>query len=592
MFSKISKLVLRHKVAAGVALVIAIVISVYFGFKTFAGNDAQTRYVLANVEKGTIISSISGSGQVSAASQIDIKAKASGDVMFVGIKNGQEVGVGTLLVRLDNSDAQKSVRDAQANLDSAKISLQKLQKPIDSLSLMQTENSLAAAQDTKTKAEDNLQKTYEDGFNSIANAFLDLPDIMSGLDDILFSSSLGESSQWNLDYFTNAVENYDAKIFEYRDATLKSYQKARAEYDKAYADYKSTSRLSDTATVGALIDETYTMTKDVAESIKNNYNLIQFYKDQLTVHNMRTLPEADTLLTELNGCTGTANGHLSDLLSVKNSIESGKQAIIDAQRSIDEKTQSLEDLKAGTDPLDLQSQELTLKQRQNALADARETLSKYYVYAPFDGVMASIDVKKGDSVSSGTALATIITKQKIAEISLNEVDAAKVKVGQKATLTFDAIESLSITGQVADIDTLGTVSQGVVSYSAKISFDTQDERIKPGMSVSASIITDSKVDVLVVPSSAIKTLNDANYVLILDQKYSDTSSQGVISLTIPSRQSVEVGLSDDTNTEIISGLNEGDQIVSRTVTSATAKSTTSSAPSLFGSSNRQSDFSR
>ncbi|MDD5433706.1 MAG: hypothetical protein PHE77_03610, partial [Candidatus Pacebacteria bacterium] len=61
----------------------------------------------------------------------------------------------------------------------------------------------------------------------------------------------------------------------------------------------------------------------------------------------------------------------------------------------------------------------------------------------------------------------------MAEISLNEVDVAKVKIGQRAIITFDAIDELEITGKVEDVDTIGTVSQGVVSYNVKIIFDTQ-----------------------------------------------------------------------------------------------------------------------
>ena len=65
-------------------------------------------------------------------------------------------------------------------------------------------------------------------------------------------------------------------------------------------------------------------------------------------------------------------------------------------------------------------------------------------------------------------------------------DFLTIKVGDKATLTFDAVTDLSISGQVAEIDTVGTVSQGVVSYALKIAFDTQDTRVKPGMTVSAA----------------------------------------------------------------------------------------------------------
>jgi HlyD family secretion protein len=101
-------------------------------------------------------------------------------------------------------------------------------------------------------------------------------------------------------------------------------------------------------------------------------------------------------------------------------------------------------------------------------------------------------------------VATLITKQKIAQVSLNEVDITKIKSGQKVNITFDAIENLNITGQVLDVDLVGTVSQGVVSYNVKIGLDIDDERIKSGMSVSASIITDIRQDVVSVPVTANK----------------------------------------------------------------------------------------
>jgi hypothetical protein len=191
-----------------------------------------------------------------------------------------------------------------------------------------------------------------------------------------------------------------------------------------------------------------------------------------------------------------------------------------------------------------------------------------------------MNVKKGDSVTGGTAAATLVTAQKIAELSLNEVDAAKVKPGQKATLGFDAVEGLSIAGAVSDIDTIGTVSQGVVTYVVKIGLDTEDGRVKPGMSVSAAIIIDVKQDVLTVPSSAVKTQGNASYVELFDAPLPQANgTQGSLSAVLPRRQDVEIGLSSDTETEIISGVKEGDEVVSRTIT---AKTATAAAPSLFG----------
>ena len=229
----------------------------------------------------------------------------------------------------------------------------------------------------------------------------------------------------------------------------------------------------------------------------------------------------------------------------------------------------------GADNLDVESQKIALEQKQLAYQNT-------FITAPFDGVIAKIDVNPSDSVSSGSVAATIITKNKVADITVNEVDAAKIKQGQKATLTFDAIDGLSITGVVQSIDLVGTVTQGVVNYNVKITFDVQDDRVKSGMSVSASLITDNKQDIIVVPNSAIKSKSGIKYVELFNVNTATSSTPQVVNET-PTQQVVETGISNDTSTEITSGLIVGDKISVKTSTTATTAVKTASAPSLVGS---------
>jgi len=583
MFKKLLSAASKHKIITGIIMVV-ILTAAYYGYNLFKGSSAQTSYVLAAVQKGTLITSVSGSGQVSALNQVDIKSKASGDIIYLDVNAGQEVKAGALLAQIDSQDALKAIRDAKANLDSAKLSLQKLEQPADQLSVLQAQNSLVQAQESKQKSQDDLQKAYDDGFNTVSNAFLDMPSVMAGLNSILIGSDFNKD-KWNIDYYADAVKIFDDQ-FIYRNDAYDAYNNARAAYDKNFSDYKSANRYSSTDTIESLINETYDTTKKIAEAVKSIINLIQFYEDKMTANNLKPATLADTHLSSLNSYTGKTNSNLSSLLSIKQSIENDKKAIIDADRSIAEKEISIAKLEAGADPLDVQSQQMTIGDRQNALLDAQQKLADYYIRAPFNGVIAEVPVKKGDAASASTIIATLITKQQIAEVSLNEVDAAKVKTGQKATLTFDAIDGLEISGQVDDIDTLGTISQGVVAYSAKIGFDTQDDRVKPGMSVSANIITQAKQDILYVPNSAIKTSNSSQYVQTLDQPQTSQSasiSQAVTSLLAPRQVPVQTGISNDTFTEITSGLKEGDQIISRTVSSS-ATQTTTQQNSLFGGS--------
>ena len=554
------------------------------------GTSSDTLYVLSRVEKKTLVSSITGSGQVSASNQFEIKSKVSGDVLFVGVTGGREVKRGTVVAQLDARDMQKAVRDAEVNVQTSELSLEKLKQPADALSLMQAENALLKSKESKQSAEEALLKAYDDALTAVSNTFLDIPTHMAGLQDMLYKSAheLGSSSGlWNVDFYSNAIGELNTHATEFRDLVNEKYTAARTAYEINVLDYKNATRFSNQAAIESLLNETYETSRKIAEAIKSANNLIQLYKDELGKNNLTPSTFADTHLSLLNQYTGEVNGHLSSILSILNAIENSKDTIQSALRSISESETSLLRIKKGTDELDIRSGTLSLAQRQNALADAKENLSNYFIRVPFEGTIARVTVKKGDSVSAGTALAILLTTEKFAEISLNEVDAAKVNVGQKATLTFDAIEGLTLSGKVSEIDAIGTVSQGVVTYAIKIGFDTADARVKSGMSVSAAIITAVKQDVLSIQNSALKSRGTGFYVEMLSDISGEAINGSTVAFTTgvaakvpPIERSVETGVSNDTDTEIVSGLSEDDAIVVRTIAGAKTN-TGSQAPSIL-----------
>jgi HlyD family secretion protein len=541
----IFKAIFRHKIISAI-LILLLAVGGYFGYKKLKNKEAGIQYVLAAVTKDTLIVSVSGTGQVSALDQEDIKSEVSADITYLGVENGQKVSSGILLAKLNTSDIEKTIEDAEENLQVEKFNLEKMK------GISTDEGTLRGE---KEKAEDDLQKAYEDGFNNIANIFLTLPNIMSGLNSILFSYSLSPVQQ-NIDYYANMVKGYDAKAITYQIDANEKYKVARTAYDKNLQDYKSASRLSDMDVIESLIAQNYETVKDIAEAVKSVNNFIQFYQDELTEHSLSPDTLSNTHLSSLSTYTNNTNSFLLTVLSSKNTIQSDKEAIIQAGFDIDD-------------------QEKKVEKAEKTLEEAKEKIADYSIYSPLSGTVTDIQVKKGDSISSGTTLATIITPQIIAEITLNEVDVAKIKVGQKTTLTFDALPEVSISGKVLEIDSIGTASQGVVSYGIKISFDTQDERVKPGMSVTADIITDVKQNVLTLPNSAIKSQGNSKYVEFVeassDLKQKLLASASGVSLTSsPKQQSIETGISNDTSTEIVSGLSEGDIVVTSTVSSSTS----------------------
>lgn len=535
---KIFNLIKKHKIVS-VIILLLIVGGIYFGYKKLSNEGDIIQYATAAVERGTIITSVSGSGQVSALNQVDVKSEASGKIVYIGVKNGQEVDSGTLLAQIDSQDAQRTVRDAELAFQQEELDLEKMKG-------MTTDDGIIRG--IREKAEDDIEKAYEDGFNTVANIFLELPDIIMGLNDILFSHDF-EMGQWNISYYADTANRYDKRAMDYKEDTYNKYQSAKEDYDQNLENYKLASRYSDSKVIESLIDQTYETVKEIAEAVKSANNLIQFYQEQLSRRGLKPSSVSDTHLSDLSSYTSKTNNYLLNLLSIKNSIQSGREELIDTNFDID-------------------NQEIQVMKAEETLLEAKEKLSDYFIRAPFSGIIAEMNIVKGDSVGSSTVIAILITNQKIAEITLNEIDIAKVRVGQKANITFDAIEDLNLTGKVVEVDTIGSTTQGVVTYDVKISFDTQDERIKPGMSISASIITDIKQDTLLISNSAVKQQGEVFYVEVVDgadvrtDEAAANVSADIISSKLRSQQ-VQIGLSNETITEIIEGLEEGDMVVTQ-----------------------------
>lgn len=200
--------------------------------------------------------------------------------------------------------------------------------------------------------------------------------------------------------------------------------------------------------------------------------------------------------------------------------------------------------------------EAAYKNNQNSLNSAWMTLRQAspIVYAPIAGKVTGLSLQNGSVITGTQKIASIKTKAlPMITLNLTEIDVPKIKVGNKATIILDAFADKTFTGQVVSIDTVGNVSSGVTAYPTVIKFDTPNVDILPNMSAQANIIVNSKSDVLLVPIGAVSHLaND-----------------------------VVTGIASDTQIEIVSGLSEGDTVITGTITTG---STSGSTRSVFSGS--------
>jgi len=558
--------VFSHKLISAV-LAIIVIWAGYWSIGLLNSGSTETRYVLATAQKGTLIVSVTGSGQVSANDQMDLKPQVSGDITWVGVKPGDTVRVGQALMTIDNTDALQAVSDAKKTLATDELQYQKdvAQAPIS------YQNDLAALQTAKQ----NLTNDYNDTFTDLTNTYLDASSVINGAEDALYGYDFdARRSQWNADVLMNLFTIQDTSTASAFETAAKSaYTAARSAYDKSVLLYQKTPRSASNSDVDALLSQTIAMMTDIAQSLQSDLNFYSSVSDLAQTYDLNLPSGFSTVQSNTRSLLSTANSNLSTLLADQKAISDATQAVTSAAQTI-----SLDQVgnPNGANPISLQIAKNNLEKERQDLANQEAELAYYTIRAPFNGTVSAVNVQKGDAASG--ALATVVSSSEVADLSLNEIDAASVKAGQLATLTFDAVSDLTISGKVVQIDPVGTVSQGVVSYDVQIAFDTQDNRVKPGMTVNASIITASEPDALIVPTNAVTTTNGVSYVEVFGTKLAE-SSQGVTSATPPTRKEVTTGLSNDTSVEITSGLSEGDQVVTRTVTGQTSSASASTAAS-------------
>jgi RND family efflux transporter MFP subunit len=204
----------------------------------------------------------------------------------------------------------------------------------------------------------------------------------------------------------------------------------------------------------------------------------------------------------------------------------------------------------------LRQNNLSLQKYELALQKAKEELLKTEILAPFDGTIVDVGVKEhmvlsAYNYSSITAVQLVDTKYVELEGVVDEIDIFKVKVGQEAIITVDALPDQQLKGKVIFISPFGTEKTGVVNYKVTMKLDSTDIELKGGLTATADIIIESKKDILLIPNGAVKGTG-GNYwtQVVKDEKKGD----------IEKRQ-ITLGIQDRRYSEVISGLSEGEKVI-------------------------------
>jgi HlyD family secretion protein len=218
--------------------------------------------------------------------------------------------------------------------------------------------------------------------------------------------------------------------------------------------------------------------------------------------------------------------------------------------------------------------EAQVSQTQAAL-DFTETNLRYTkILSPVDGIVVSRNVDVGQTVAASFQTPTLfyiaqdLTKMQI-DTSVDEADIGKIKVGQEVDFNVDAYPDTLFKGAVWQVRISPTTVQNVVTYDVVVQVENKEYKLKPGMTANVSIVTADRHSVLRVPNAVLRFKPDEQ-----ESKTRGTARQGGQALWIleagkPKRVRITTGISDGSNTEIVSGeLKEGQEVVVESLSKA------------------------
>ncbi len=274
----------------------------------------------------------------------------------------------------------------------------------------------------------------------------------------------------------------------------------------------------------------------------------------------------------------------------KGYIESNFKRTEELFRSGVTNQQELEKMKAdlASSIAQLEAQKAMVQQAEAALKESSENLKKTAIYSPMDGTVSQLNVELGERVlgsgfSQGTNLMTVADLGKMeAIVDVDENDVVLVSIGDTAKIELDAFKNTTYNGEVTQIaNSAKTTGQGtqqeVVNFAIKIALSDFNSQVRPGMSCNADIEVETKDNVLTVPiqsvtarsaeEAAAGTTPDSSRELIVGKTSKKKQSKPkevvfVVDKDTVAMKEVKIGISDNEYIEIISGLKQGEEVVS------------------------------
>ena len=552
----------------------------------------------AQVTRGAVTQTVAVPGSVSSAGIVKLNPVTNGKVAQILVSVGQQVTTGQPLAKLDTTDLQSALTTAQNNLAAAQTNYDKALSGVtdaqSSLASTQqsTANSIANAQASLAKLKANyaaaettyanlstsikpdvqnftgaidgvriqLQQTINDisarqttdvqsARNSLYSADTTLVNAQSYANGQL-TSALNEYVSAR-DAIASAITAFDAAIASGGDTGS-----ASSGYQTALSTYNGTATRLTTALDAptAALSSAQTNVTSAQQAINTAGSRADGYLDQARA-DMVGLQSQLTTETQLSSAVKSRITQIATAIATLTDAISGSyvSALSNVTSSQIQAAQSLQNAQTAVNnqPAAVQSAANSLANAQTTVATAQTNLDSATIKASVTGVVSAINAQVGENVTTnGTAGFIVLanTGSLVLHGTIGEADVVKLKLNQVATVTVDAVGTAKMTGKVTSLDPVATIASGVPVYGIDVTIDVPNASVRPGMSGTANVIIASSPNALVVPNLAVKTAAGRRYLTVMkDGTATDTD--------------VTFGIANDTVTEVLTGVQEGDVVV-------------------------------
>jgi HlyD family secretion protein len=241
-----------------------------------------------------------------------------------------------------------------------------------------------------------------------------------------------------------------------------------------------------------------------------------------------------------------------------NQIAQGELGLRQAQANLIQAQNNLTTLLEGPSDEDLEIARAQVQQARISQLSAENSLANAQLVAPIDGVVSLVNVRQGELFSGGLPAITMSNLDSFhMDVLVDEIDVRQVEVGQSVAIRVDAFGEENLTGRVSEIAPTADNVGGVIAYEVTIVPDETELPLRAGMSATAIITTADVPNAVLVPNRFINLNRDSGEAFV----YRVVNGE-------PALQEVELGLRNERQSQVVAGLNEGDELALVTASGA------------------------